>query len=210
MLLWLGTGRAAALPPIEKFMYAIIRAGGKQSKVSEGDIIDVERIKTEGAVTFVPLLIVQDDGTVISDRDKLAKATVTAEILGESSGPKVDIFKYKAKTGYRRRSGHRQRYTQLQINTIDLPGAKKPAAKEPAAKKPAEKKPAEKKSAEKKPAEKKPAEKKSAEKKPAEKKSAEKESAEKKSAEKKPPATSATAKKPAAAKKKPPETDKEA
>ena len=116
-------------------MYAIIRAGGKQAKVSEGDIVDVERVKTEGDVTFVPLLIVQKDGTVISDRDKLAKATVTAEILGESIGPNVDIFKYKAKTGYRRRAGHRQKYTQLQIKKIDLPGAK-PVPKKPATKKP--------------------------------------------------------------------------
>ena len=125
-------------------MYAIIRAGGKQAKVSEGDIVDVERVKTEGDVTFVPLLIVQKDGTVISDRDKLAKATVTAEILGESIGPKVDIFKYKAKTGYRRRAGHRQKYTQLQIKKIDLPGAK-PVAKKPEAKSATAKKPAKKK-----------------------------------------------------------------
>jgi large subunit ribosomal protein L21 len=121
-------------------MYAIIRAGGKQSKVSEGDIIDVERIKGDGAVSFVPLLIVEKNGTVISDRKVLAKAKVTAEILGESSGPKIDIFKYKAKTGYRRRAGHRQTYTQLRINKIDKPGAeKKPAAKKSAAKKPAAK-----------------------------------------------------------------------
>lgn len=134
-------------------MYAIIRAGGKQSKVSEGDIIDVERIKGDGAVSFVPLLIVEKNGTVISDRKVLAKAKVTAEILGESSGPKVDIFKYKAKTGYRRRAGHRQTYTQLRIERIEKPGAeKKPAAKKPAAKKPAAKKPAAKKPAEKKPA----------------------------------------------------------
>jgi len=140
-------------------MYAIIRAGGKQAKVSEGDIVDVERVKTEGDVTFVPLLIVQKDGTVISDRAKLAKVTVTAEILGESSGPKVDIFKYKAKTGYRRRAGHRQKYTQLQIKKIDVPGAKpvtkKPAAKKPAAKSDTTKKPAAKSDTTKKPAKKK-------------------------------------------------------
>jgi len=151
-------------------MYAIIRAGGKQSKVSEGDIIDVERIKGDGAVSFVPLLIVEKNGTVISDRKVLAKAKVTAEILGESAGPKVDIFKYKAKTGYRRRAGHRQTYTQLRIEKIEKPGAeKKPAAKKPAAKKPAEKKPAAKSSTTKKstaakePAAKKPAAKKAEE-----------------------------------------------
>jgi large subunit ribosomal protein L21 len=145
-------------------MYAIIRAGGKQAKVSEGDVIDVERVKDEGDVEFVPLLIVEKNGTVISDRKELAKASVTAEVLGESSGPKIDIFKYKAKTGYRRRAGHRQRYTQLRIKKINKPKAaapkkkaedEAPAAKEPAAKQAAAKKPAAKKPAAKKPAAKK-------------------------------------------------------
>ncbi len=152
-------------------MYAIIRAGGKQQKVSQGDIIDVERIKKDGNVTFTPLLIVEKNGTVISDRAKLSKAKVTAEEIGEPSGPKVDVFKYKAKTGYRRRQGHRQRYTQLKIKKIELPGAKKPAAKtaekkddaeKPAAKKPATSKASTAKSSTtKKPAAKKPPEKKS-------------------------------------------------
>jgi large subunit ribosomal protein L21 len=151
-------------------MYAIIRAGGKQSKVSEGDIIDVERIKGDGAVSFVPLLIVEKNGTVISDRKVLAKAKVTAEILGESSGPKIDIFKYKAKTGYRRRAGHRQTYTQLKIKKIEKPGAeKKPAARKSAAKESAAKKSAAKSSTTKKStAAKKPAAKKPAAKKPKE------------------------------------------
>jgi large subunit ribosomal protein L21 len=140
-------------------MYAIIRAGGKQAKIQEGDVLDVERVKSDGEITYTPLLIVQDDGTVISDRSTLDKLTVTAEVVGDSTGPKIDIFKYKAKTGYRRRAGHRQKYTQLLVKKIELPGAKKkPAEKKPAEKKPAEKKPAEKKPAEKKPAEKKPAE----------------------------------------------------
>ena len=200
-------------------MYAIIRAGGKQAKVSEGDVLDVERVKTDGDVTFVPLLIVQKDGTVISDRDKLANATVTAEVLGESSGPKVDIFKYKAKTGYRRRAGPRQKYTQLQIKKIDVPGAKKPAAKKPAAKKPAAKKPAAKKPAAKKPAAKsttakKPAAKSTTAEKPAAKPTTAKKTAAKsttKPAKKKTTssstAKSTTAEKPAA-KKKPPDAEK--
>jgi len=157
-------------------MYAIIRAGGKQAKVQEGDVLDVERVKSDGEVTFTPLLIVQDDGTVISDRDALEKLTVTTEVVGDSTGPKIDIFKYKAKTGYRRRAGHRQKYTQLLVKKIELPGAKKKAAKkesakdEPAAEKaPAEKTPAKKPAAEKAPAEKTPAKKPAAEKAPAEK-----------------------------------------
>jgi len=195
-------------------MYAIIRAGGKQAKVSEGDVVDVDRVKTDGDVTFVPLLIVQKDGTVISDRDKLAKATVTAEILGESSGPKVDIFKYKAKTGYRRRAGHRQKYTQLQIKKIDVPGAKKPAAKKPVAKKPVAKKPAAKKPAAKSTTAKKPVAKSTTAEKPAAKPTTATKTAAKsttKPAAKKatPSATakSTTAKKPAA-KKKPPDAEK--
>jgi len=129
-------------------MYAIIRAGGKQAKIQEGDVLDVERVKSDGEITYTPLLIVQDDGTVISDRSTLDKLTVTAEVVGDSTGPKIDIFKYKAKTGYRRRAGHRQKYTQLLVKKIELPGAKKKAAKkesakgEPAKKKPAKKKPA--------------------------------------------------------------------
>ena len=154
-------------------MYAIIRAGGKQSKVSEGDVIDVERIKKDGPVSFTPLLIVEKNGTVISDRKELAKAKVTAEVLGESSGPKVDIFKYKAKTGYRRRAGHRQTYTQLKIKKIEKPGAKKAADKATTAKKkPATKKPAAKSTAAKKPAAKEAAAKPAATKKPAAKKPA--------------------------------------
>jgi large subunit ribosomal protein L21 len=112
-------------------MYAIIRAGGKQAKVKEGDVLDVERIKAEGEVTFKPLLIVNDDGSVISDRDALDKLTVTTEVVGDSTGPKIDIFKYKNKTGYRRRAGHRQKYTRLEVKKIELPAAQKKAEKTP-------------------------------------------------------------------------------
>ncbi len=119
-------------------MYAIIRAGGKQAKVREGDVIDVERIKSEAdSVTFTPLLLVEEDGTVISDKAVLAKASVTADVLGESRGEKIDIFKYKNKSGYRRRMGHRQRYTSLEVTAIDLPkgaaGKKKAAPAKAAA-----------------------------------------------------------------------------
>ncbi len=109
-------------------MYAIIRAGGKQAKVQEGDVLDVERIKATDTVTFTPLLIVSEDGTVVSDRDALSKASVTAEIVGASAGPKVDIFKYKNKTGYRRRQGHRQKYTTIKVTKITGPATKKAKA----------------------------------------------------------------------------------
>jgi large subunit ribosomal protein L21 len=114
-------------------MYAIIRAGGKQAKVQSGDVIEIERVKGDAdKLSFAPLLVVDDKGNAVSDRDILAKATVTAKVLGESQGPKVDIFKYKNKTGYRRRQGHRQKYTQIEITEIKLPGATK--AKSTAAK----------------------------------------------------------------------------
>jgi large subunit ribosomal protein L21 len=140
-------------------MYAIIRTGGKQSKVREGDVIDVERLRAEGEVTFTPLLLVDDKGKVISGRAELKTAKVTAKVLGETAGDKVEIFKYKAKTGYRRRGGHRQKYTTLEV--VKIEGPKKAAAKkkvaeatedaaeeqaeEPAAKKAPAKKPAAKK-----------------------------------------------------------------
>ncbi len=104
-------------------MYAIIRVGGKQAKVREGDVLDVERIKQAGPVTFRPLLVVGEDGTVVAERERLAEAAVTADVVGETRGPKIDIFKYKAKTGYRRRSGHRQTYTRIRITGISLPDA---------------------------------------------------------------------------------------
>jgi large subunit ribosomal protein L21 len=118
-------------------MYAIIRAGGKQAKVQSGDVIEIERVKGDSEkLTFAPLLVVDDEGNAVSDRDVLAKATVSAKVLGESVGPKIDIFKYKNKTGYRRRQGHRQKYTQIEITEIKLPGskAKTTAKKEPAKK----------------------------------------------------------------------------
>ena len=119
-------------------MYAIIRAGGKQAKVSSGDVIDIERVKSDAEeLTFSPLLVVDDNGTAVSDKAVLDKASVTAKVLGESAGPKIDIFKYKNKSGYRRRQGHRQKYTRIEITDIKMPGGskKKAAAKkaEPAA-----------------------------------------------------------------------------
>ena len=107
-------------------MYAIIRTGGKQAKVREGDVIDVEHLRVEGEVSFTPLLLVDDAGTVFSRREALKGARVIARVMGESAGPKVDLFKYKSKTGYRRHLGHRQRYTTLEVTRIDAPeGAKR-------------------------------------------------------------------------------------
>ncbi len=104
-------------------MQAIIRAGGKQHKVTVGDVIEVERIRNgSGTVEFTPLLVIGDDGRVTSDRGELAKLTVSASVLGEGRGGKVQIVKFRSKTGYRRRAGHRQAYTTLQIDAIGRKG----------------------------------------------------------------------------------------
>ncbi|HWC15032.1 MAG TPA: 50S ribosomal protein L21 [Actinomycetota bacterium] len=106
-------------------MYAIIRAGGKQHKVAKGDVIEVERVKdSSDKIEFTPLLVVDDKGKAVSGKTDLAKARVTATILGEAKGPKIEVVKYRNKTGYRRNTGHRQKYTSIQISDIKLSAGK--------------------------------------------------------------------------------------
>jgi len=106
-------------------MYAVIRAGGKQHKVAQGDVIEVERYKAgEESVDFTPLLVVEDNGTVRSSQDDLSGAIVSAKVLGEIKGKKIEVYKYKNKTGYRRHLGHRQKYSQIEISSISLSGKK--------------------------------------------------------------------------------------
>jgi large subunit ribosomal protein L21 len=113
-------------------MYAVIKTGGKQHKVQPGDVIEVELMHGIGdTVTFHPLLVVEDDGTTHYGKEA-AKAVVTAKPVGEQKGDKVKIFKYKNKTGYARKAGHRQLLTLLEISTVSLGGAAKTAAKKPA------------------------------------------------------------------------------
>ena len=100
-------------------MYAIVRAGGRQEKVSVGDTLLVNKVKGEAgdSLELQPLLVV-DGSTVTSDADKLAKVSVTAEVVGPAKGPKITIMKYKNKTGYKKRQGHRQPLTQVKITDI--------------------------------------------------------------------------------------------
>jgi large subunit ribosomal protein L21 len=128
-------------------MYAVIKAGGKQHRVKPGDVIEVEYMHgLEDTVTFHPLLVVDDDGKTHFGKEAEA-AVVTAKPVGEQKGDKVRVMKYKNKTGYTRRQGHRQLMTLLEISDVSMSGEKKPAARKPAAK-PAAKKTASKATAE--------------------------------------------------------------
>ncbi|MCU1353355.1 MAG: ribosomal protein [Acidimicrobiales bacterium] len=99
-------------------MYAVIKTGGKQYRVSEGERLDVEKLgATEGEVDLVPVLLVDGD-TVVSAPAALAKASVTARIVGEAKGPKVTGFTYKNKTNSSKRWGHRQHYATIEITAI--------------------------------------------------------------------------------------------
>ena len=107
-------------------LYAVIRAGGKQHKVAKGDVIEIELVKGSGdTVQFTPLLIVDDKGKARSAKSDLSKALVTGKILGETKGQKVEVMKYRNKTGYRRHAGHRQKYSTVQISDIKLSGGTK-------------------------------------------------------------------------------------
>lgn len=101
-------------------MYAVIKTGGKQQKVKTGDVIEVEKLVHEGqTMTFHPILVVDDEGTTHVGAEA-AKATVTASPLREKKGDKVKIFKYRPKTGYAKRGGHRQLLTVLEITDVKL------------------------------------------------------------------------------------------
>ncbi len=122
-------------------MYAVIKAGGKQQKVKPGDVIEVELQRGQDEdIAFTPLLVVDDDGTTHFGK-ALAKATVTGKRVGEEKGEKVNIFKYRAKTGYSRRQGHRQTYTLVRIDDVSLSAGSRGKRARPAAPEPADDEP---------------------------------------------------------------------
>ena len=102
-------------------MYAIVRSGSKQQKVAVGDVIEIDKITTApGESLTLPVVMVVDGEIVTADSAKLGNAGVTVEVLGATQGPKIIIQKYKNKTGYKKRQGHRQKYTQVKVTDISL------------------------------------------------------------------------------------------
>ena len=101
-------------------MYAIIATGGKQYKVSEGDIIKVEKLGVEAGetYTFDQVLAVSNDKLVVGE-PTVAGATVTSSVIGDGKSKKVIVYKYKRKTGYHKKNGHRQQYTAVKIEKIN-------------------------------------------------------------------------------------------
>ena len=101
-------------------MYAIIATGGKQYKVAEGDIIKVEKLGAEAGTTYTfdQVLAVSNDG-LKSGNPTVEGATVEASVLGDGKAKKVVVYKYKPKTGYHKKNGHRQQYTAVKIEKIN-------------------------------------------------------------------------------------------
>jgi large subunit ribosomal protein L21 len=100
-------------------VYAIVRSGGQQQKVAVGDVIEIDKVASEvGDSVTLPVVLLVDGENITSEAGALGKASVTVEVLGATKGPKITILKYKNKTGYRKRQGHRQKYTQVKVTNI--------------------------------------------------------------------------------------------
>ncbi len=102
-------------------MYAIVKTGGKQYKVAQGDIIEIEKLEGKpGAAVDLSAVMVVDGSSVTVAAQELAKASVSAEVVAHTKGPKIIIHKFKNKTGYHKRQGHRQPLTQVKVTSITL------------------------------------------------------------------------------------------
>jgi large subunit ribosomal protein L21 len=99
-------------------MYAVVRSGSRQHKVAVGDVIDIDKTAAEvgSSVSLTPVMLVDGDKVSATGLDG---AKVSAEVLGDQKGPKISILKFKNKTGYRKRQGHRQQYTRVKITGIE-------------------------------------------------------------------------------------------
>ncbi len=102
-------------------MYAVFKTGGKQYKVSAGDVLRIEKLDAEVGekITLDSVLMVNDNGNVQVDSSELADAKVTARVTAHGRGRKIVVFKSKRRKGYRRKQGHRQDYTELAIESIE-------------------------------------------------------------------------------------------
>ena len=101
-------------------MYAIVRAGGRQEKVSVGDVLVIDKVtgKAGDSIELAPVMLV-DGSAITTDAGALAKVKVTVEVVAPFKGPKITIMKFKNKTGYRKRQGHRQHSTQIKVTAIE-------------------------------------------------------------------------------------------
>jgi large subunit ribosomal protein L21 len=100
-------------------MYAIVKTGGKQYKVAEGDVIEVEKlVGAPGDAVSLSAVLVVDGADVVTDSAALAKVAVTGEVVAHTKGPKIRIHKFKNKTGYHKRQGHRQSLTRVKVTGI--------------------------------------------------------------------------------------------
>ena len=100
-------------------MYAIVKTGGKQYKVAEGDVIEVEKlVGAPGETVSLAAVLLVDGERLVTDAQQLAGVAVTAEVVAHTKGPKIRIHKFKNKTGYHKRQGHRQPLTQVKVTGI--------------------------------------------------------------------------------------------
>ena len=111
-------------------MYAIVKTGGKQYRVQEGQTLLVERLRADdgSTVALQPLLFV--DGSDVVDGEGLASVSVEARVVGQERGPKLRVVKFKPKRGYKRRTGHRQDLTRIEVTSIARRGAERASTKE--------------------------------------------------------------------------------